>query len=479
MGTGSASLRIELSEVAVRAGTWPVLRALLLILGTAGSICLGRFYGLIALSLVWAPYVFAHPQEGLWVSPGFILTASLISPPEGFVEGVGYSPELAYWAIGICVLFTAMLSRHLQALIGARKTGLVQTAGLIAPRGFYVFAAVSVVAAAVGVVHGYSLQNVVKQLFGLVLLFAYFIFALRFAPRRQDMEHVLNRVVCLAVASSVIYTAFYFSVLSVRNFSDHLSVVIAYDGALFVFLVPRILRNKLAHIRIDGTLLIALFFFVVPVLAHLKRVVGACLLCVLLAWGLRSASRWRRYAYVVAAPLLLAVALSTGVLNPIGAWLSKYQDSEYLIPEDMQNHYSVVTRLAEFNQVTESLHGMPILGNGLGSTLTWYDPFARTYWDQETADNGLLYLLVKMGIAGTIAFIWFIYPLGFAALQKPLSGLHMSFFLLLVFHLLQMIADVTFFYFMTAGWVGTTCAFLYILNNKSENASSTPACNAI
>jgi hypothetical protein len=446
----------------VRPSSWVVLRALLLVFGTIASLCLGRFYGLVALSLTWAPYVFFHPQDGLWVSPAFLLTASLISPPAGFVEGVGYSPELTYWAIGVCVLFIPMLVRYVEASMNepdalSRGTGL---------RGFCAFTVISVIAAVTGIWHGYSVQNVAKQFFGLVLLLGYFLFALRFAPTREDIEQIMKRVVRVAVLASVVFIAFYFSVISIKNFSSHLSVVVAYDGALFVFLVPQILCTNSARIRIDRKLLIAVFLFVIPVLAQLKRVVGACLLCALLAWFLRSASRRMRYAYVIAAPALLAVVLTTGVLNPIGAWFAKYEDSDYLIPEDVENHYSVITRLAEFNQVMESLHGVPVFGNGLGSTLTWYDPFARTYWDQETADNGLLYLLAKMGIAGTVAFVWFIYPLGSVALRKPLNGLHLSLFLLFVFHLLQMIADVTFFYFMTAGWVGTTCAFLYILNNS-------------
>jgi hypothetical protein len=455
----------SLDKSQLQAGSWVVLRTLLLALGTVGSICLGRFYGVVALSLVWALYVFFHPRDGLWISPGFLLTASLFSPPQGFVEGVGYSPELTYWAVGVCILFIPMLIRYLQAIMNGKPDVLLTGKGL---RGFYAFAAISLIAAVVGIWHGYSGQNVAKQFFGTVLLLAYFLFALRFAATRDVIEQTMRQVVRVAVLASIVYIALYFSLISIRNFSSHLSVVLAYDGGLFVFLVPQILGDNATRIRVDRKLVIALFLFIVPVLAQLKRVVGACLLCALLAWFLRAASRRMRYIYVVAAPILLAVVLSTGVLNPIGVWFAKYEDSEYLIPEDVQNHYSVITRLAEFNQVMESLHGVPVFGNGLGSTLTWYDPFARTYWDQETADNGLLYLLAKMGIAGMAAFVWFIYPLGVGALRKPLNGLQLSLFLLFVFHLLQMIADVTFFYFMTAGWVGTTCAFLHILNRDSE-----------
>jgi hypothetical protein len=459
-------MRVHQAEL--RAGSWPVLRALLLVLGTLGSICLGRSYGLIALSLVWSVYVFFHPREGLWITPGFILAASLISPPAGFVEGVGYSPELVYWAIGVCILFITMLIRYVQAWGRGQEDPRLHAGN---PRGFYAFAIMSVLATAIGIAHGYSLQNVAKQFFGCALLLGYFLFTLRFAPRREDIEQIITRMMYVGVICSVMYLAIYFSLFSVRNFSAHLSAIVAYDGGLFVLLVPRILGK--GRIRIDGTLFVSLLLFAIPVLAQLKRVVGATIVCALLAWGLRSASPRRRYVYIVAAPLLLAIALSTSVLNPIGAWFSKFDNSGYLIPEDVQNHYSVVTRLEEFSQVMDSLNSVPILGKGLGSTITWYDPYAKTYWDQETADNGLLYLLVKMGIAGTAAFMWFIYPLGSAALRKQMTGLHLAFFLLLIFHLMQMIADVTFFYFLTAAWVGTTCAFLYTFNKNSETGPAT------
>lgn len=450
------------------ARAWPVLRGLLLVLGSTGSIFFfDRFNALIALSLVWAPYVLFHPVDGLWISPSFILVASLVCPPEGFVVGAGYSPELAYWAIGICVLFVAMLIPYL--FHGGRqpRAGSDTGAQIVPPRGFYAFAIMSVVATAVGLAHGYSLLNVGKQLFGCALLCAYFLFVLRFAPRAEDVDRIVTPIACAAAICSFIYIAMDISLFSETNFSTHLTPIAFYDGALCVLLIPRILRSK-RNIRIDRTLLVALFLFTIPVLTQMKRIVVAWVLCVLLAWGLRSESRRKRYLYLLASFLILAILVSTSVLNPIGTWLSKYESLKNFFPEDVQSHYSVFLRLEEFRQVISTFGSAPVLGGGLGSTLNWYDPITKTDWEMETAADGLLYLLVKMGIAGTVAFLWFIVPLGTASLRRRISGLHLALFLLLVFHLLQMIADVTFFYFLTAGWVGTTSAFLYILNKNSE-----------
>src|SRR5579863_7717991 len=152
----------------------------------------------------------------------------------------------------------------------------------------------SVVASVVGVAHGYATQNVAKQLFGCALLCGYFLFALQFAPRQQDMEQIIKRMAYVAIIASVVYAAMDFSLFSVQNFSAHLTPMSFYDGGLFVLLVPRILRDK-GRIRIDRTLLLALFLFAIPVLTQIKKIVVACLLCGLLAWGLRSVSRRRRY----------------------------------------------------------------------------------------------------------------------------------------------------------------------------------------
>jgi hypothetical protein len=473
MATGPTPWKIGINEDDLRAGAWPVLRGLLLVFGTAGSIFLfDRFYGLIALSLVWFPYVLFNPREGLWINPSFFLVASLTCPPEGFVAGAGYSPELTYWAIGICVLFVPMSIRYLKPGKGSYSPARNQP-NLAPPRGFYAFAAMSLVATAVGLAHGYSLQNVGKQFFGCAFLCAYFLFVLRFAPRQEDMEHVIDRVIYVAIICSVIYMLMFFDLFSQANFSKHLTAIAFYDGGPFVLLIPRILTGK-GRIRMDRTLIVALFLFAVPLFTQMKRVVLACFLCGLIAWGLQSASRRRRYLYLATAFLLLVIVLSTSVLNPIGSWFSKLTGWENLIPEDVQSHYSVFLRLEEFRQVIGTVADSPVFGGGLGSTLNWYDPITRTNWEWETVGDGLLYLLAKMGIAGTIAFLWFIVPLGTAALRKPITGLHLGLFLLLVFNLLQMVADVTFFYFMTAGWVGTTCAFLYILNRNSEAQTATP-----
>ena len=324
----------------------------------------------------------------------------------------------------------------------------------------------TIVATIVGLTHRYALQNVAKQFFGSALLCGYFLFALRFAPSRKDIEHVLARTLQAGAVCAAAYLTIYLYRVPELGFRKDLTILSAYAGGLTVLLMPQTLisqKNSAVHRFVLPAVL-----FAVPLLAQFKRAVGACVICGFLAIGLADKSKRRRYVYLGAAFLVFTAALSTSLLNPVGAWFSKYPALQDLFPEDVQSHYSVFLRVEQFRQVVDALGTVPILGTGLGSTFSWYDPYAGVTWEQETLDVGWLYLLAKMGIVGTVAFVWFVCTLGRAGLRRPISGIHLGLFLLMIFNLLQMVADTLFVYFMTAAWAGTACGFLHIMNRRSD-----------
>ncbi|HXX22849.1 MAG TPA: hypothetical protein VEO19_06850 [Terriglobia bacterium] len=453
---------------------WVMLRNIVLALASLGSVrLLGRFYGLVGLSTIWSSYVFFHPREGLWITPALVMAASLVCPPEGFQWGAGYSPELAYWAIAVCLPFAAMLLRYVWS---KREKSERRTAmgGVSPPRAFYVFAAISVLAVVIGLFRGYPILNILKQFFGCALLCGYFLLGLRFAPNRGDIEEVMGRTIAAGVVCAAIYEGIYLYQVPELGLRKELTILSAYAGGLAVLLFARFIGKKTGT-RSRLGLLLATILLGVPLLAQFKRAVAACFICAALALGLRSPSRRKRYFYVATAFLLFTAMITTDLLNPIGAWFSRYPDLQSLFPEDIQSSYSVFLRTTESTQVIESLGGVPLLGTGLGSTLSWYDPMTGVTWEQETLDVGWVYLLVKLGLVGTAAFVWLAWGLGTRAIGAFKDTLHVGLFLLFVFQLLQMIADPFFVYFMTAPWAGTTCAFLHILNcDKPGLASPQP-----
>ena len=64
-------------------------------------------FAVVALAVVWFPYLVMHPQAGLWFGPVLVMLASLLASPTGFIAGWGYSPQLMFWAVAISIAFAA------------------------------------------------------------------------------------------------------------------------------------------------------------------------------------------------------------------------------------------------------------------------------------------------------------------------------------------------------------------------------------
>src|SRR5215469_635261 len=134
----------------------------------------GGMWGLLVIGVAFAPYAFSQPKVGLWLSLALIMVASLIAPPAGFEYGIGYSPELPYWAVATCIVFAALLFRYFYV----PASDVDRNASL--PASFRAFVAVVVFSGLLGIVRLYSVLNVAKQFYGCLLFCAYFLFAVRF-----------------------------------------------------------------------------------------------------------------------------------------------------------------------------------------------------------------------------------------------------------------------------------------------------------
>ena len=433
----------------------------------AAAIALGGgMYGVVVLGLAGAPYALSQPKTGMWLSLGLIMIASLIAPPAGFEFGYGYSPELTYWAIATCLFLVALLVRYLQP--AARTESEPSSQSMVRlPKAFLAFVGVSLFSGLLGLLRGYPLLDVAKQFYGCLLFIAYFLFAIRFVNTAQDIEHVMDRFKKAGLFCAVVYVIIYLCRVPTEGLRKELTILSAYSGGLAVLYLPRLLNNKKISERLNMVLPF-MAFLLVPLFAQYKRAILAVVTCGLLVKGLCSPSiRWR-YFYTAFAFAAFTVVLATNILNPIGAYFSKYESLRMLFPEDIQSSYSVYLRLEELRQVLASLGGVPMFGTGMGSTLIWYDPYSKIWFEQQTMATGWGYLIVKMGIVGTFAFCWLVVQTIHSSLARPLSGLRLGLFLLFVFQFLQMVADPFFVHFMTSLWAGMTCGFLYVANALSE-----------
>ena len=434
--------------------------AILLILASFGiALLIGPLWALVVIGFVVGMVVFFHPSDGLWLSPCLMMLASLIAPPEGFQSGVGYSPELPYWAVSLCLVFIPMLLRYFYPGSAARKVNASKRLAS-PPRAVYVFLAFCVFSALLGVARGYSIGNVGKQLYGFVLFCAYFLFAFQFAPREQDVRRILRNLWWGAVSASIIYLLIYFWKFGSEGVRKDLTILSAYGSGLAVLAIPDFFMPARFKVKFRS-FVSAVILLGVPFFAGYKRGIASFAVCILVWSGLKLRSTFKRAAVVFAALTVVGLLLGTGLLDPVTESAAGLPGLSQFKLGDVQTNYSVFLRVEELRQVLDSLHGVPFLGTGLGSTISWYDPYTKTVWEQETLDIGWGYLLVKMGLLGTLIFIWFLGTLLVPALKRRMSDLETGLFLLIFFGLLQMVADTFMVYFMTAGWMGTMCGFLY------------------
>jgi hypothetical protein len=358
----------------------------------------------------------------------------------------------------------------LQRAADRNHPAVVLNEGIPIPKSLYAFAAVSILAAVLGIAHGYPLQNVAKQFYGCVLFCVYFLFAVKFTGSELEVNSILHWAKRIAIACALAFIVIYLVQVPSKGFRKELTILSAYAGGLSVLYLPECLKPR-AGISIRVRAIVPmLILLTVPLFAQYKRAVLAFAICAFLAVGLRSASRNKRYALTAAACFLFTAAIVTDMLSPVGAVFSKYDSLKYLFPEDIQNTYSVYLRFEEVRQVFDSLGGAPVLGTGLGNTIIWYNPYSHELQESETMDMGWAYLIVKMGMVGTAIFVLVIAGLFFGALRTPLHGLHLAVFLLFVYQLLQMIADPFFVYFMTSVWAGMTAGSLHILNQRAKTS---------
>jgi hypothetical protein len=418
-------------------------------------------YRVVALALMWALYLVSHPSAGLWFAPVLVMAASFLAPPAGFEWGAGYSPELAYWAVASCIAFAATALGYL-----TKRAGRNSVRRIPLPRALYAFAAASVVSAIVGLQRGYSAPNVGKQFYGCLLFVAYFWLALRLAPTISNMRRVTRVILEACALFSGLYVGTYLWRIGAEGFHKELTILSTYSASVAVLLLPQLSRRSPAsRWKIFA---IAALLLSVPFLAEYKRGLAGFLICAFMAFGLRSRFKARRYAALAAGLALFTLFLATPILDYVGRAVSNVPVLAGLVPADVQTNYSVYLRLTQTAQMMASTNSPSLLGTGLGSSLTWYDPYTHTLWTQETVDIGWVYLLIKLGVLGLAAFLWLIASLCLRSLRAPPEGMHMGFLLLVVFFIVEMVADTGFVYFMTASWAGMACGWIHVLNQRGH-----------
>jgi hypothetical protein len=127
-----------------------------------------------------------------------------------------------------------------------------------------------------------------------------------------------------------------------------------------------------------------------------------------------------------------------------------------VLPDGARDASSIEDRSLQLVEAGLIVMNSPLLGNGMGSTLTWQSA-VRGQMEQAYVDNGWAYVATKMGLCGLIAFIWFA-----VGLIRRMRGAPMSLSVCLLSTLLiVMWAEPVFFQFTTSPFVGVVAGLLW------------------
>jgi len=386
---------------------------------------------LTALAVVLSVRVYRHPEEAIAAGPLFLLASNVFLPSSARVNAEIRPWEMYYWAVGIFLITGAACWR-----LGCRVLFEL-------PRSLQVFLLVAIAASVYGFTHGSEPSYVLRQLYGSLLLGAYFALGLHSMGEASFLRVLRPYGVACALAF-LVYYAFLFGELGVHKEMSSLGTQAAMLAILFA------VRGGWKWWLAAGIMLL------VPLLLVERRGLAGFTLAMVLMWAFRAKSRALRTGSWLLAGVIVVVSLAPPYVGMILDTLTGSSTFDELIPEGSRDESTVQERGAQLAQASVALQRSPVFGSGMGAVFDWESPVqgqvATAY-----VDNGWAYLLTKTGLAGLLAFGWFVVTL---ITWMPGSSVPIRVCLLSVL-LLVMFAEPVFFHFSTSPFVGAMAGLVY------------------
>lgn len=383
---------------------------------------------LLAAALAWHTY--RTPKNAIIAGPLFLIAGNVLLPSSGRFDFTIEPREQYYWAVGICAITAAAFA----------KTGIGSL--LRSPRSLQAFVVVAVLASGYGFARGNDPSYVLRQLFGSLLLAAYFALALEGAQEKPFLETLRKYGVPFALA----FLGYYVWIFSQYGFHKEITTLGTQTVMLAImFVAERGWKWKTA----------AVLMLVVPLLLVARRDLAAFALALVVIWALSTKSALLRAAYCLVAAMLVLISLAPPYVGMVLDLALGTASIERFLPEGARDTTSIEDRGLELIESGVVLKSSPLFGMGLGSELQW-ESTVRGDFSQAYVDNGWAYVASKMGLAGLAAFGWFVVTLtrSMRGNSIPLSACLMSLLLLVMF------AEPVFFQFTTSPFVGAMAGLL-------------------
>lgn len=380
-----------------------------------------------------ALYVYHAPSSVVFVGPLYLLAADVFLPSAARFDSNNLAEpwEMYYWAAGILLITLAPLPK------------LGWKAWTQCPRSLQAFTLAALGASLYGYAHGIGANYVLRQLFGSVLLVAYFVFACQYG----DQEMFLRKTLTYGVPCGLAFMVYYgwaFHEYGIHKEITSVGTQCAILGILFA--ASGGWRRWLA----------AGIMFAVPGLIVMRHDLAAIVLALVLACGLSARSKLQKWIAWGITPLIVAFSLSPPLVAFVLDAATGTSAMDQLLPAGSRDSGSIEDRSLQLLGAAAVLERSPIFGGGMGSELEW-DSVARGVWAQHYVDNGWAYLAAKMGFAGILTFGWFLFTL----IKKTHGGSIPLSACLLSMLLLAMFAEPVFFQFSTSPFLGAIAGMLF------------------
>ena len=446
----------------------------------AGGLVAGvalRYGGLEALTITLAVLIgllaFFDPHSALWLATGFMIFLFVFFQTTAPL-GEDLPAEFFYWGIGVALItaglvIATLFSPRVDWRIVRRR---VRTAPCLA------MIALSLVMAA-STVYGLGQGNrsfiVWRQLFGCVLLPAYFFLGVALFRAPLDVDRWLRRVSWVIALGSVWYVE-RLSLISLSRgaYYREQSPLVAYGGAIAVVAWVELIERRGISIWLQSLAQLVLCILAILLMGN-RAAFGSFLAAVA---AITALIVWKRRGLA----LVLAVCLL-----PIGVGVAPYLFDRVLASRGLvgqiaarfifvlSDDQSYQGRVAQTAVVMNMVDRQPVLGAGMGSENSFVMPGEQHRLKVASVDNGWGFLLLKMGYLGLAVFLAFV-----AALLKTggsdlanirnamLRADRLSALGVFMYALVSFVGGPIFFHFSVAPFFGTFLGAIVASNGARE-----------
>lgn len=411
-----------------------------------------------------------RPLQGLWLVFFSLATAVTTIPYNYYSRWGGAAPD-PYWYWGISIALPAAaafvglrlwLSRH----HNGRRLGPM-------PIAVNAFLLATFVAAVYGLARGNGLGIILRQGSGLAFVFFFMFLGRGLAPSPSRMIDVLHGIKGVLVAYGAVYLAHY-TYLNLRFIGDlpegvflrEPSPPLFFCGLFTAIAIGEWLfwKDEKKH-AYDSAFWVSTSVMAVATVFSGSRAAVACMFFTIMFFVVLKFARHpvRLFVPLAALALLLALGSPEGIVSSVVKRSSILQHvaGRFLVQPEADS--SFLERSSQLVATLQAFVASPVLGQGIGASIVWFDPASLSWVQTAFVDNGFGYLLLKMGLVGTLAFFWLLGFL-FKKAWAMWDGTHHAVFLAILASLVYYTAflpfEPAFFEFLFCFWIATLIGYL-------------------